>query len=138
MSRAGGRRRRARELALRVLFEVEGTEKDAVEALRYQSEEMGAAGDVGGFAERLVLGTLRHIDGVDAAIAGASENWDLTDLGKVERAVLRLGAYELLHESDIPVAVSIDESLELTRIYAGEEAVPLVNGVLGRIARERV
>lgn len=138
MSRAGGRRRRGRELALRVLFEIEGTDKDFGAALRYQAEEMGGAGDVSEFAHRIVAGAVANIARIDAAIAEASENWDLVDLGKVERAILRMGTYELLFEPATPAAVSIDESLELARIYSGEEAVPLINGVLGRIARERV
>lgn len=138
MSRPAGRRRRGRELALRVLFELEGTEKDAGAALAYQAIEMGAPRDAVGFARSLVEGTLHHIERIDAAITEASVHWDLVDLGKVERAVLRMGTYEVLFEPATPVAVSIDESLELARVYAGEEAVPLVNGVLGRIARERV
>ena len=137
MSRTGGRRRRGRELALRVLFELEGTEKDHRAVLDYQCAELEAPADVAGFARRLVDGTLEHIETIDTAITEASLHWDLIDLGKVERAVLRLGAFELLFQSGTPVAVSIDESLELARIYAGEEAVPLVNGVLGQIARER-
>ena len=138
MSRSAGRRRRGRELALRVLFELEGTEKDPRPALAYQAKEMGAPADAVAFAGALVEGTLEHVVNIDAAISEASVNWDLVDYGKVERAVLRLGTYEVLYEPATPVAVSIDESLELARVYAGEEAVPLVNGVLGRIARERV
>ena len=138
MSRPAGRRRRGRELALRVLFELEGTEKDPRPALDYQAREMGAPADAMSYAASLVEGTLQHVDRIDAAIAGASENWDLVDFGKVERAVLRLGTFEVLFEAATPVAVSIDESLELAREYAGDDAVPLVNGVLGRIARERV
>lgn len=138
MSRAGGRRRRGRELALRVLFEIEGTDKDPDAALDYQAEEMSAAADVAVFARELVHGTLRQLDRIDSAISDASDNWDLVDLGKVERAVLRMGSFELLFEPETPVAVSIDESIELARVYAGEEAVPLVNGVLDRIGRERV
>ena len=138
MARSGGRRRRGRELALRVLFELEGTDKDDADCLAYQAEEMGAGPDVARHARRLVSGTLERIERIDAAISGASLHWDLVDLGKVERAVLRLGTYEILFEPGVPVAVCIDESLELARIYAGEEAVPLVNGVLGRIARERL
>ena len=138
MSRPAGRRRRGRELALRVLFELEGTEKDAGAALAYQAAELAAPADTVEFARALVEGSLEHIDRIDAAIGEASLHWDLVDFGKVERAVLRLGTYEVLFEASIPVAVSIDESLELTRVYAGEDAVPLVNGVLGRIARERV
>jgi N utilization substance protein B len=136
MSRSGGRRRRGRELALRVLFELEGTEKDDAAALAYQASEMSASGDAVAFARRLVSGALAHIERIDAAVSAASLNWDLVDLGKVERAVLRLGTFEILYESGTPTAVSIDESLELARTYAGDEAVPLVNGVLGRIARE--
>ena len=138
MSRSAGRRRRGRELALRVLFELEGTEKEPRPALEYQADDMGAPRDTVEFARILVEGTLEHVVRIDAAISEASVNWDLVDYGKVERAVLRLGTYEVLYEPATPVAVSIDESLELAQVYAGEEAVPLVNGVLGRIARERV
>jgi N utilization substance protein B len=119
-----------------VLFELEGTEKDHLDVLAYQAADSGVAPDTVAFARTLVSGTLEQIEAIDASIAAASLNWDLVDLGKVERAVLRLGTFELLFEPSTPVAVSIDESLELARIYAGDEAVPLVNGVLGRIARE--
>jgi N utilization substance protein B len=138
MSRPAGRRRRGRELALRVLFELEGTEKEPRPTLEYQAAEMGAPADALEYARALVEGTLEHVGRIDAAIGEASVNWDLVDFGKVERAVLRLGTFEVLFEPSTPVAVSIDESLELARVYAGEDAVPLVNGVLGRIARERV
>ncbi|MGA9114823.1 MAG: transcription antitermination factor NusB [Candidatus Dormiibacterota bacterium] len=138
MSRPAGRRRRGRELALRVLFELEGTAKDPRSTLAYQATEMGVPADAIAFAGTLVEGTLEHVVRIDAAIGEASDNWDLVDFGKVERAVLRLGTFEVLFEPATPIAVSIDESLELTRVYAGDEAVPLVNGVLGRIARERV
>lgn len=135
-SRGGGRRRRGRELALRVLFELEGTQKDAAEALHYQADELGATTDVRAFAELLVLGCLEHRASIDAALTAASR-WPLGDLGKVERAVLRLGACELLEGDGTPIAVVVDESCELARAYAGDEAVQFVNGVLGQIARER-
>ncbi len=133
----GGRRRRGRELALRVLFELEGTDKDAGTALAYQGEEVGATADVRGFAEHLVIGCLENRERIDSALSAASR-WSLGDVGKVERAVLRLGTYELLESDGTPVAVVVDESLELTRAYAGDDAVQYVNGVLGQIARERV
>lgn len=133
-----GRRHRARELGLRVLFELEGTRKDADEALRYQAEDTAAPPDVTAFARSLVLGCLEHGDAVDAVIAEASEHWALADLGKVERAVLRLGVYELLWGRDAPVPVVIDEAVELAKAYAGEEAAAFVNGVLGRVARQQV
>jgi N utilization substance protein B len=133
----GGRRRRGRELALRVLFELEGTDKDAATSLAYQAEEVGATADVTAFAQRLVLGCLENRERIDDAVTAASR-WSLADVGKVERAVLRLGTCELLQSDGTPVAVIVDESLELARAYAGEDAVQYVNGVLGQIARERV
>jgi transcription antitermination protein NusB len=137
--RAGaGRRHRGRELALRVLFELEGTQKDADSVLRYHAEDTGATGDVAAFAHTLVTGVLENMQDVDDSVDAASSNWRLEELGKVERAVLRLGAYELLFDTSTPVSVAIDEAVELAKAYAGEEAGSFVNGVLGRIAAERV
>jgi transcription antitermination protein NusB len=138
VTRGAGRRHRGRELALRVLFELEGTEKDYRAALDYQAADLGATPDVAHFAEHLVNGCLQHGDALDNLLDDASANWRLEDLGKVERAVLRLGAYELLHERGTPVAVVIDESVELAKAYAGETAAQFVNGVLGHIARAGV
>ncbi|MBV9099762.1 MAG: transcription antitermination factor NusB [Candidatus Dormibacteraeota bacterium] len=136
-SRPVGRRRRGRELALRVLFEVEGTQKNADWALQYQGEDLGATPDVSAFAREIVNGCLTHADDVDTAIAAASVNWALVDLGKVERALLRMGSYELLYELETPLAVVIDESVELAKAYAGDEAAQFINGVLGEVARRR-
>lgn len=131
----GGRRRRARSLALRVLFELEGTEKDAGEVLAYQAADLGASGDVVQFARHLVAAYLDDGPAIDELLRAASR-WPLAELGKVERAVLRLAVAEMRSPGAAPAAVVIDESCELTRAYAGEEAVQYVNGVLGRIARE--
>ncbi len=136
--RSTGRRHRGRELALRLLFELEGTEKDFEWALTYQAQELGAAPDVIAFARLIVAGCVQHSGTLDTALEDASANWSLTELGKVERAVLRLGAYELLYERETPVAVVIDESIELAKAYAGETAGQFVNGVLGHIARAQV
>ena len=138
MTPAAGRRHRGRELALRVLFELEGTEKDAREVLRYHAEDTGATPDVEAFAQEIVFGVLDELERVDESIAGASSNWRLEEIGKVERAVLRLGTYELLFLTGTPVSVAIDEAVELAKAYAGDEAGGFVNGVLGRIAAERV
>jgi N utilization substance protein B len=121
-----------------VLFEVEGTDKDADWALQYQAIDLGATPDVSAFARELVMICLEHVDAIDGAISEASTNWALEDLGKVERAVLRIGTSELLLQRETPVAVVIDESVELAKAYAGDEAAHFVNGVLGQVARERV
>jgi N utilization substance protein B len=135
---SAGRRHRGRELALRVLFELEGTQKDAREVVRYHAEDIGATADVEEFATELVLGVLGEMQRVDDTIDAASSNWRLEEIGKVERAVLRLGTYELISGAGTPVSVVIDEAVELAKTYAGDEAGRFVNGVLGRIATERV
>lgn len=134
--RGGGRRRRGRELALRVLFELEGSQKDAAEVLRYQAVEVGATDDVAAFARRLVDACLADAARIDGLLSAVS-TWPLAELGKVERAVLRLAVAEML-EGTTPVAVVADESCELARMYAGDESVQFVNGVLGAVARETV
>jgi len=135
--RRSGRRHRGRELALRVLFELEGSAKDPEKTLLYQADDMGAAADVLAFARSLVWGTLRQLDTIEASISAASVHWRLEEIGKVERAVLRLGGYELLFEPSVPAAVVIDESVELAKAYAGGEAAGYVNGVLGHIAEQQ-
>ncbi|HEX4580311.1 MAG TPA: transcription antitermination protein NusB, partial [Candidatus Dormibacteraeota bacterium] len=106
-------------------------------SLAYQGAEVGATADVLAFARRLVLACLENRERIDAALSTASR-WSLGDVGKVERAILRLGTGELIDSDGTPVAVIVDESLELTRAYAGDDAVQYVNGVLGQVARERV
>jgi len=132
--RRSGRRHRARELALRVLFELEGTDKDADVALAYQADDLTVPRDVRDFARELVDGCLRYAADLDAVIGVASSNWSLAELGKVERAVLRLGAYEVRYCPDVPAPVAIDEAVELAKIYVGTEAGAYVNGVLARLA----
>jgi N utilization substance protein B len=121
-----------------VLFEIEGTAKDPEFALRYQGGDLRATADVLAFARTIVVGCVDHLDAIDTAIVAGMDNWALVDLGKVERAVLRLGTFELLYTESTPVAVVIDESIELAKAYAGDEAAQFINGVLGHIARERV
>lgn len=118
-----------------MLFELDGRDRDPEEAVRYQIEDSAAPADVAAFARSLVLGCLGRLDEVDRAIEPALARWKMANLGRVERAVLRLGAHELLHEPGTPPAVVIDESVELAKAYAGDEAGPFVNGVLGSIAR---
>lgn len=138
MSEKGGvsRRHRARELALRVLFENEGSSVDLHDVLSYHADDMGATADVVRFAGELCDGCAEHHDAIESVVSAASSHWTLPELGKVERAVLRLGTCELLYVKSAPVAVVINESVELAKAYAGGEAASFVNGVLGRVAQD--
>lgn len=90
-------------------------------------------------AAQLVAGTTSAVGVIDPILEQASRNWRLDRMPIVDRLVLRMAIYELLHERDTPPAVVIDEALELARHFSSEEAVGFVNGVLdavkGRIER---
>jgi N utilization substance protein B len=93
-------------------------------------------GDVDPYARELAEGVAARAEELDAMISAAAEDWSADRLGTVERSVLRIAVHELDAEL-VPAEVAIDEAVRLTKRYATEEAARLVNGILGRIARER-
>lgn len=96
---------------------------------------LGRASDEGitEYARNLVLGVEAHRKEIDALLAQHLIDWSLDRLGHLERAILRLGAYELLWEPDVPAAVAIDEAVELAKRFCSDEAAALINGVLGAL-----
>jgi transcription antitermination protein NusB len=92
-------------------------------------------GDVDPFALELAEGVAAEAEQLDARITAASDEWPAHRLGIVERNVVRIGLFELEH-GDVPVEVAIDQAVSLAKRYASEEAGRLVNGILGRLARE--
>ncbi len=129
-----GRRHQARELALKVLFELESDPKDAAATLRFRADEEAADPEVERFAENLVRGVELNRERIDELIGGASLNWRLDQMAKVDRIILRIAAYEIVVAHDVPVKAAINESIELAKTFSGEEAGRFVNGVLGKIA----
>ena len=131
-----GRRHQARELALKVLFQLEhSAADDPEETLLYHASEDGSEADVVGFARNLVRGVLDNQERLDAVIAEASRNWKLDQMAKVDRIVLRIAVYEIAIARDVPVKAAINESIELAKTFSGEDAGRFVNGVLGKVAQ---
>ena len=120
-------RRAARRTALFLLYQWDVTGQPL--ASLYE-------GDVDPWACRLAEGVVERADELDARITEASEGWTADRLGAVERNVLRIAVHEL-DEAAVPYEVAIDEAVRLAKRYATEEAGKLVNGILGRILRER-
>jgi N utilization substance protein B len=87
------------------------------------------------FARALAQSVTERIDSLDRRITEASSDWPAERMGTLERNVLRIGVYEL-EEGTVPPEVAIDEAVRLSKRYASEDAAKLVNGILGRIARE--
>ena len=129
-----GKRHQARELALKVLFQLEGTADDPEEVLRYHASENGAGEDITSFARQLVQGVIGNRERLDAIMSEASEHWKLDQMAKVDRIILRIAVYEIAIDRKVPTKAAINESIELAKTFSGDEAGRFVNGILGRVA----
>lgn len=139
-------RRRARVLALSGLYQMDLLEKspeevikevrdgvsDQPESLYYlEKNDQGAALD---FFELLLRGVAQNQPELDKEIQRHLQNWTLERVGRIERAILRLGCYELLHRQEIPARVSLNEMVELSKSFCDVRSKDFVNGVLDAIA----
>jgi len=120
-------RRAARRTALFLLYQWDVTKQPL--ASLYE-------GEVDGYARSLAEAVVTDADELDRRITDAAEGWTADRLGAVERNVLRIAIHEL-DDDDVPEPVAIDEAVGLAKRYASDEAGRLVNGILGRIQRER-
>jgi N utilization substance protein B len=123
-------RREARERALGLCYEREARAITADALL----DDLPAAPDP--YAEKLLRGVEQHESELDQLLRKYSEHWAVERMPAVDRAVLRLGCFELTHEPDVPTAVVISEAVELAKQYSTEKSGRFVNGLLARIAEQ--
>ena len=128
-----GARSKARKRAVDILYEAELRARDAVTVLadRLADPEIPPLND---YTVTLVEGVTEHRDQIDELITEHAEGWTLARMPAVDRAVLRLGLYELLWADDVDAAVAIDEAVELAKSLSTDDSPRFINGVLGRIA----
>ena len=126
-------RRRARELALQILYQIDMTSSDPKEGAETFLKEVKASPAVKDFTKELVLGVWESREEIDHLIERTSQHWKLMRMAVVDRNILRLAAYQLLHMKDIPVKVAIDEAIELGKRFGSEESGAFINGVLDKI-----
>jgi N utilization substance protein B len=117
-----------------MLFAVDAAEGDVDDVIRDYWRETPGDAEGRAFADRLVREVANHLAHVDQLIGTASANWRVERMTRVDRNVLRLGAYELESCPEVPRAVAIDEAVELAKRFGTEESGSFVNGVLDRIA----
>jgi N utilization substance protein B len=129
-----GARSTAREAALQMLFALDIAGSDAERVITDFWRETPGEAEGRAYADELVRGIARDLEATDALIRGASKNWRLERMTRVDRNVLRLGAWELAHQRDVPRAVILDEAVEIAKLFGNEESGAFVNGVLDRIA----
>jgi N utilization substance protein B len=128
-------RSKARKRALDVLYEAELRSVDPVSTLAERIRL--AEPPVNDYTIELVEGVQGNRSRIDEILAEYAEGWSVDRMPDVDRAVLRLGVYELLWRSDVPDAVAIDEAVELAKTLSTDESPRFVNGVLGRVQKDR-
>ncbi|MBM4118159.1 transcription antitermination factor NusB [bacterium] len=128
-----GRRRKARELALQSLYELEAPGKDAAAVLADQAGRRGSAGETRAYAAQLVAWARADAPRLDADIAARLQNWDLVRLSLILRLVLRLALAESRRAPEVPARVILDEAVELARKFDSEEAASFANGLLAAL-----
>jgi N utilization substance protein B len=125
-----GRRRKARELALQSLYELEAEGKDPGAVLITQSDRRGSSSDSIEYATQLVHWAREEKDSLEAMISAKLKNWDLDRLSLLMRICLRLSLAECRRAPEVPTRVILDEAIELARKYDSDEAAAFINGLL--------
>jgi N utilization substance protein B len=131
-----GKRRRSREFALQVLYQLEITKQGALQAMVQLRENFSPEEGEDEFAKRIVLGVMERRQKIDRLIEERSENWRLDRITLIDRNILRIAIFELLYCGDIPPKVTLNEAIDLGKRYGSEESGSFINGILDRIQNE--
>ena len=132
------KRTKAREYALQLLYQLDVTRADPQTGIEDFWQHRDVSPEVKTFATDLVQGTIRHREELDGLISAHASNWDIRRMAVVDRNILRLGAYELLHLDDVPPKVCLNEAIELAKRFGDEESSKFVNGILDTIHKKRL
>lgn len=130
-----GMRREGRENAVQALYAVELSPSQPREAISlfWESDRFKPAAKA--FAQELLSGLLDKSAELDARISANSPNWSISRMSKIDLAIIRLAAYELIFREDIPKNVTINEAIEIAKKFGSEESPAFVNGILDEIAK---
>lgn len=132
-------RRKARECAMQVLFQLDFTHSDLTNAtLNEFWSGIKEDDETKEFANSLIKGTRENISRLDEIITRAADNWSVDRMSVVDRNILRAAAYELVYRKDIPHAVAINEAVEISKKYSAEDSAPFINGILDRIHKLKI
>ena len=135
------KRRELREHIFQLLFRVEfNGQEDMQEQVDLFVDDMKENGEVRPEDEAYISGKYQKImeklPEIDAVLEGASKGWKIGRMNKVDLTILRLAVYEMKYDEDVPVKVAINEAVEISKTFGGEDSASFINGILGKVARE--
>jgi N utilization substance protein B len=131
-----GKRRNARELALKVMFQIDVGGLPPEEVLDTTFEQVPVEPEEREYVLQTVHGVLDHLPELDAIISTLASGWRLERIANVDKNVLRIALYEIRHRDDIPASVSVNEAVEIAKKYSTEDSGRFVNGILGTYLRQ--
>ena len=128
------KRTQARELALQLLYQLDLRGEEILPEIRaYLDDEASADAEVRSFAKDLILGFWEQRQAIDKMIEDVAKNWQLRRMAAIDRNILRLATFELLHRDDIPPLVTINEAIDIAKKFSTKNSGPFVNGILDNI-----
>jgi len=130
-----GRRRKAREETLCILFRLEFENKQIEKTLNQYWENKKTSEEIKDYSTWLVNGIISDQAKIDNIIQQISEHWRISRMALVDRNILRMAVFELLYEENIAPAIIINEAIEIAKKYSGDEAATFVNGILDAIRK---
>lgn len=132
-------RRKSRIIAVQLLYQIQLTDAEATDVidLFWRSHEMSEElRPVAAFAEMLVQNTTANLAAIDSVIQATSKNWKLHRMPVVDLSILRCATYEILYCEDIDAATSINEAVEIAKIYSTPDSPKFINGILDNIRKQ--
>ena len=132
-----GKRRKSREIAVQILYQMEIMEQDTDEGVRLFFENFDVKENVVDYARTLVYGVHANLAEIDPKIEEFSKHWKIDRMTAIDRNILRLATFELLHVDDIPEKVCINEALEIAKKFSSIDSSSFINGILDAIAKSK-
>jgi N utilization substance protein B len=126
-------RRKAREIAMQVLYGLEVTQGNLQEAIDLFWQNFESPEKIKAFSSTLVEGAWNNRKQIDTIIGSCAENWSLERISRVDKSILRMAVYELMYCRDIPPKVAINEAIDLGKFFGSENSGAFINGVLDAI-----
>ena len=127
------RRTRAREIAVQFLYQLDLRGDETLDSLHEYVESETTDKEMRDFAIRLIQGSRRHQEETDSRLREVTRNWDLSRMATLDRNVLRMAVFELLHCPDIPPKVTINEAIDIGKKYSTANSGAFINGILDRV-----
>lgn len=133
------KRTQAREIALKILYQVDIAGQDAKAAFEdFCNHEEVLSDDIKEFSYKLITGTKANLEAIDKNISSFAANWELKRMAAVDRNVLRIACFELMFMEDIPSKVTINEAVDLAKKYGGVDSGKFINGILDKMNKEGI